>query len=514
MTDDSRRMRAGSFVLLMATTYLAGCGDETLAGPSTAGGDPGVSYIQRLPELDYVWASPDPAREGWPDPGSRVVWRAHVRNGSRVSREGVRYRWLLDGAETASGAVDLPAAGEATVDLPWSWTFERHLLAIEIDPDDAVDDELRNNRLAVVTDALSVGFYVERSLYEHFALHQADLGVGSTSFEDWAQRQISAYNDMFEEAVYPETPQGVHDRLRLDRITLVEDGALPLVPVDDPGFDPPQAVPNLNDRTVDIQWGFPTSTLLLYEDVHSVSTNNQFYYSGFMQHEMGHARYLVDVYGLDVYQGTAGDTISILEDGEPVAGSRYMPGTSTIYNGEEGIYLYQAQQGLMHDDWTYLDRHSAGALNLIAGQRATRGNFNEPENLGAYLNDLPAENRVTILDGDGNPLVGAQVSVYRSERDPLLGNLDSSYRKYFDDTPDMQRVADAEGRVLLGRDPFSDGTGVVLLLDFTNGTIILRVEHEGRVGYGFLDVTAFNQAYWRGETDLADHVLQIELHAP
>lgn len=504
-------MRTPTVLLASCVLSLVACGSDGPSGPSPAVGDVGIAFIQRLPEVDYVLSSRDPAREGWPLPGSEVVWRAHIRNGTDARRESVRYRWLLDGAEIAGAVVDIPAAGEATIDLARPWSFERHLLVFEIDSRETGRSTL-NDRLEIFTDALSVGFYVERSVYEHFARHQVDLGVGSTSFEDWAQRQIRAYNEMFEAAIYPEAAAGVLDRLRLDRITVVEDGALPLVPVARAGFQAAQAVPNLGDRTVDIQWGFPASVLPAYQDTRTVISSNQFYYSGFLQHEMGHARYLVDVYGLDVYQGTSGDSISILEGGLPVVGSRFMPGVQTTFNGDPGTRVYQAQQGLMHDDWTYLDRHSAGALNRIAGHRATRGNFNAPENLGEYLNDLPAENRLTVQHAAGQPLPGALVSLYRSEQDAVLHSLDSIYRKHYDAEADLELIADAEGRVLLGRDPFSGGTGVILRDDFTNATLIVRVEHEGRVGYGFLDVTSFNQAYWRGETDLADHLLRVELH--
>lgn len=508
MLNRAHRLHWGA-LLLLPGLLVSGCGSSDTTGPGTAAGDLTIGYIQRLPELDYVQDAQDPTRQGWPAPGSQVVWRAHLKNWAGRSRSGVGYRWLLDGVEVMSGVVDLPAQGEGTVDFPWTWTFDRHRLALEIDPDDAFEEEPRNNHLEIFTDALSVGLYVERGIYDYFAAHQADLGVGSTCFEDWAQRQITALNDMLAAAVYPETPEGVHDRFRLDHITIVADGALPLVPVNDPNGA--TTVPNLNDRTVDIQWGFPATNTAPYADTHTVSTDNQFYYSGVLQHEMGHARYLVDVYGLDVYQGTAGDSIGIRESGAPVAGSNLMPGTAVNFDGVSGIKVYQAQQGLMHDDWTYLDRHSAGALNRIAGWRATEGNFVDPGNIGVYLNDLPSQNRLTVEDATGTPLPGAHVWLYRSERGSVTDNLAGHYRKYFDDAPDLELVADGQGRVLLGRDPFSSGAGVVLDEDFTNGTVIVRVEHEGKVGYGFLDVTGFNQAYWRGETDLADHVLKVRL---
>jgi len=70
---------------------------------------------------------------------------------------------------------------------------------------------------------------------------------------------------MLANAIYPETPKGVRDRVRLDKITVVPDGALPLVPLT--GIDQPGAGssthPNRNDRRVDMQWGFPAELLLL-----------------------------------------------------------------------------------------------------------------------------------------------------------------------------------------------------------------------------------------------------------
>lgn len=507
-------------LFLLVGVLLAGCGDnsspsEPATGPvpeDTTPQDLIIRYIQRLPELDYAWGSENPARDGWPTPGSQVQWQAHVLNRMPDAHEGVGYRWTLDGVAVDSGQVDLPAEGEATVAYPWTWTFDRHTLRFEIDPANEVDEETRNDTLTIFTDALSVGFYVEQTFYDRFAAHQAALGIGSTSFEDWAQRQIRRYNDMFEAAVYPETPNGVLDRYRLDKITLVADSALPLVPVSDTltNFSLEQAVPNLDDRTVDIQWGFPSALAYVYSDFTSRSTNNQFYYSGFLQHEMGHARYLFDLYSLNVYDGTSGSRVDIMEDDVRVAGSEYMPGSRIDFNGQEGRLLYAAPKGLMNGQWTYIDRHSAGALNRIAGQRATRGNYNCPENCAVYLDDLPAENRLTV-SALGEPLGGASVRVYRSHRNPASDVRPGDYQKYYDNIPDMELVADDRGRVLLGHDPFSGGEGIVSVDDLSNGTIILRVEYDGQVAYGFLDVTPFNEAYWRGETDLADYTLNLTL---
>jgi len=83
-----------------------------------------------------------------------------------------------------------------------------------------IKTEEGNNEITVFTDAISVGFYVEQGVYDYFHEHQKKLGVGSNSFEDWAHRQVSIWNNMLEDAVFPDVPNGVLDRIRLDKITI------------------------------------------------------------------------------------------------------------------------------------------------------------------------------------------------------------------------------------------------------------------------------------------------------
>lgn len=91
--------------------------------------------------------------------------------------------------------------------------------------------------------------------------------------------QVESYNLLLARAVYPETPNGVLDRIRLDRVTVVADGALPLDPAGanvGGSFTPAQARPNLPDRSVDLQWGFPSDLLdpryAVYNDHSSLKT--------------------------------------------------------------------------------------------------------------------------------------------------------------------------------------------------------------------------------------------------
>jgi hypothetical protein len=474
-----------------------------------------IRYVERLPAIGYVLDATDPTTQGWPEKGSVVTWRAHLRNWTSTSMAGVDYVWTLDGVPAASGSFSVGQNTEASLDFPWPWERTRHRLELRVDASNrfTVPGGPRNHIL-IDTDALAVGLYVEQGVYDYFRQHQAELRIGNSSFDDWAQLQVELWNLIFERATYADSPQGVLDRVRIDAVHLVPDGSLPLDPLARSiggSFDPPQARPNVGDTSVDLEWGFPLAEVTggIYNDTRSLATNNQFYYSGFIQHEMGHARYLVDVYPWDVYDGTAGSSVELTEGGVHVAGSRYMPGTPATVNGVPGIQVHRTpHQGLMNSDWRYVDDYSAAALNLIAGRRAVDGNYNEPANLGAFLNDLPRDNQVTLRDPSGRPLSNARVQVFQSTPGDSRGQY---YTKLFDATPDLERQADAQGQVRLGQNPFSNDGPVRFVDASANGTIILRVEQGGQVGYAFLESSDFNMEYWRGHLDLGQYSLILTL---
>jgi hypothetical protein len=95
--------------------------------------------------------------------------------------------------------------------------------------------------------------------------------------------------------------------------------------------------------------------------------------------------------------------------------------------------------------------------------------------------------------------------VYRAEPGDPGGGL---YTKRFDDRADLMLRADEQGRVDLGRNPFAPGP-VIMADDYTNAVAILRVEHEGRVAFAFLESSAFNLEYWRGRTELGQYELTV-----
>lgn len=428
-----------------------------------------VAWISRAPELEYVWGSANPHVDGWPLAGTTVTWRAHVRSW-RSETTAVPYVWRIDGVEHARGVVTLAPNAVTTVELPWLWTFDRHRIAFALEG---------ANELEVFSDGLSVGFWVEQSFHDYFRANQSKLGIGSTGFEDWSQRTIALFNDMAAMA-------GVIDRWRLQKIVIVPDGALPLN-----GLPPDASLgangathPDQYDRTVDLMWGFRTAHLSQYTRGTRVDPLNWFYTGVGVLHELGHARYLVDVYAWDARHAPPHFVIDV-------------PGVAPSEAG--GLVHRTPEQGLMNKHYSFIDRYSAIAMNRIAGRRAVMGNYNEPRNFAEFLNDLPAENRVTIRDEHGVAIPNADVEIYQATRTtptPLW------YGAHFDATPDLVLRTDALGRVLVGRSPF--GT-VVHAPDLNTGVAIVRVGSK----IGYLESRLFNLAYWRGETEFADHELIV-----
>jgi len=507
-----RTMAMGLFMSLAAFPLRAQSGIND---------DLSVRYIHRTPEIDFVPNASDPSTEGWPEVGQEVTWQAIVKNWSNEAVSDVAWEWHLDGVPVSSGMVDIPARGEATVEYAWNWTFERHELEFALDTNGQVQEfSETNNAVAIFTDALTVGFYVEQSLYDFFHEHQHKLGDGANSFDDWAQRNVRMFNEALAGAIYPETPEGVLDRVRLDAITIVEDDELPLADIVQTGNGTiqnpsPELVPNGDDRTVDIQSGFVSSSIDWpgWEDHESADVRNPFWYHGVMWHETGHARYLIDVYGFNVIHNFDGNQILITENDEPVIGTPFMPADRFGPEGPTAVYIPHRTEiaGLMNSNrYEIIDRYSAAALNLIAGRRAVSGNFNAPQNLGVFMNDLPAENRLIVRNEHGTALSGASVSIYWSETEGRIGE---PYFKYFDDQPDLEFTSDGDGVVLLGRNPFSPDD-IRHGLGGTNGVAIVRVEHDGLIGYGFLESMYFNLKYWSGDTELAAHDLSVTLVDP
>jgi hypothetical protein len=444
-----------------------------------------VTYIERTPRYNYDAAKNNPA------PGDLVTFRGHIKNWDNVTPSAT-YRWDLDGNPVASGTLSDLQPNEERV-VTWQWTFQPgpHLIRLTVDPDNAVTEfSEANNVVEDRTDGVIVGFWVEQSLYNYFHDRQRDLGIGSNSWEDWAQRQMAKWNEHNASSIWDVTPNGVTDRVRIDKITVVPDNALPL----NGGLAGNN--PDSRDKTVDMMWGFewdPTSTF--YSNTTSKDPGNPFYLEPSLVHEMGHARYLVDEYTWDVANNSDVTQVQIIEPttGRPVAGTSLMP-----YLAFDSVLYYNQSGGIMTGPYgnNIWSPHEAGALQRIAGRRAVAGNMNAPGNIGEFLNDLPAANHVRFVNGAGQPLVGADVRWYAASPGPGYGG------KTFDNTPEYTLTADADGYVHLPRDPFLPGQ---------HKEAVIRIASGGQIWYRFFEVGEMNLEYWRGHTQNGYYTIELPL---
>jgi hypothetical protein len=390
------------------------------------------------------------------------------------------------------GTLDFNGPSLMETELPWKWTFARHEIVLEIDPhDDVTEVEERNNRLLIHSNALGVGVYVERTYWESATEKMPQANIGVATFDDFVQKHIRRFNEMAANAIYPETPQGVLDRWRIDEIHLVEDGVIPLAApypeARDWGAGPDgwgTLYPNVKDYTVDIQWGFTAVTSTYWPEY----TPWILMIGNSTIHEFAHARTMIDTYAWNV--AVPDDILRMKE--LPLATNGRMYSTR--------------QHGLMHFDWGHLDRYSAAAMNRMTGRRAIRGNYNEPWDLGWFLNDLPQKNVVRLVRLDGTPLANRGIRIYQptGEQTPFPG--EPAYRLIYNETPSLTLTTDANGSMTLGRNPIA-AQDLISRVDQTNGVAIVEIDDAGTRRWAFLDSLEFNLAYWRGETEEAHYEL-------
>lgn len=507
--------------------------------------DLNVTLIERTPKYDYD------ATKNMPAPGDVVTFHGHIRywgdESTPVQPVGaVAYQWKIDGEVVQSSVIgdpdsgvgfeplrppfdfdyagypnptdkaalrnpaywpknpeafptSSPPTGWRVVTLPWVWQDGEHTVELIVDPYNTIAEKSeKNNSIKQRTDAIMAGFWVEESMWTYFHEHQDELGptLGSNSWEDWIQRQMAKQNQLYEAAIWPNAPDGVLTRVRIDRIIVVPDGYLPL----NGGL--PSNNPDTSDKTIDLAWGFATSLLsgTMYSNTTSTSEGNAFYIEQSLIHELGHARYLIDSYGFDVHNTSSYDSVQIYEGDTYVAGSAYMP---FVAFGE--VLHYNQNGGVMSGPYGFQwSPYEAGALNLIAYDRATCGNMNAPCNIGVYLQNLPQANHMQMVDAYGWQRPAADVRVYNATSGP------GWYGKTFDNTPDQYYTADAAGWITMPRNPFNPGGTISHTYGLANSVMILRVQQGTQIWYRFVEASDFNMQYWAGNTEDGFYTLELD----
>lgn len=478
--------------------------------------DVDVWFIERLPRINF-----DGPNDGLPVPGSQVTWRAHVFNWGK-SPAPVRYTWRLNGEVVAQGErtvpVGPPGVEPTHFDLPWTWTPERHNLSFHVEVLDGRPQLVSGNKeIEIQTNAITLGLWVERSIWDFMHEHQHRLPSNdANSFAGWGQRMVRFWNQMFKDAVWEHFPDGITERVRLDRVIVVPDFALPLAG----GL--PSNHPDRRDKTVDMMWGVESEDIVPGKQVPlshwwSPEAAIQDYNNGVFQrrerdrpfwiglgyiHELAHARYLIDAYGFNVHSGVGNDLnnrhILVTDEHGPILG-RYMP-------IEHDIQQWQRYSGQMGGNYWIWSAYEAMCWNRVAGKRARGGNYNAPNTIGEFLQEIPTELVYRFVDTDGNPLSNAMLRVYRAEGLP-----GSWYGKRFPDIVGIETQLDSQGRVSLDRKLWAADGVIRHSFGIANGVALFRVTYQGRHYFKFEEVTDANIAYNLGHRDRFELTRVIQL---
>ena len=537
---------AAALVAALAAALTAGAAwamlpDDNWNAPKPNKPDLSVLYIERLPRYPGLAArytsvdTPEagsgdalppqlltPNEKHAPAPGETVTFIAHVKNKGPVKSNWYRYSWLLDGREVDAGSGDaLEPEQEATFELKWTWQGGDHFVAFEVDRERLNDEITRyNNSVVDRTNALSLQFFVEQSVYAFF--NTVQNGRWAYGFEDWAQFQVAQMNKEFRDSIYPSCPNGIEERVRLDKVFIIPDGwgsadgmhvpnvvVRPHPTVKDwwqiPDLDHPQFV-NANDPPRDVQsqtytnglsgcdgvWGFSVDLLKPRENGKHFYTDTPRWITGSewpLHHELGHQLGRADHYLLPV----SGD------QDRAVPGLGFSPPSDYCDDMMfSGNYAHDDNIGKHARAWDstyrFYSEHTAGSFNRDEGVR--RGLF------GEYFSDIPKTNVFLFVDEEGKPVTEAAVRLYRSigrgYTNPAIAA-----------APAFTGETSAKGIYTLNERPFN-----VIFCWGSNGVILCELEKAGKKLYGWVTLAEFNTAYWRGHADEAHHLIIVRPFEP
>ena len=437
-----------------------------------------VAWLSRAPlyapyAVDYPDGWTPELRPGtendkhWPDPGEPITFSAHIANRGTQPTGAFSYRWRMDGNDVLAGTVANLAPGEwITLTMSWRWDQARHWVSLDADVANAVAEVTeQNNRLEEATDALYQDIRVHPYAYEAFKHYQN--ARGSYNFEDWIQTHYAQLNQRFAQAVYPDAPQGILDRVRINSIRVTTDTTSGLanydggwqidVPRDDPDTPENESILAAEDYAAHVAKGIDWGLI----------------------HEVSHQLGMIDLYQLNLEQ----DLVLLPDKDElPLLMSYACRNCDIMSGGDTSPYKNE----------TYYSSYSAAALNRNYGQR--RGYY------GEFLFDIPLTNVLVLRDNAGAPLAGAQVQVYQKTDAglPLIpvisGTSDANGLFILPNRPLSVEITTATGHTL-HPNPF----GRINVVG-TNGELLFKVSRGGNDDYTWHQILDFNLAFWRGMT--------------
>lgn len=444
-----------------------------------------VAFIERLPR-DPSWRGRVRTEGGLqflegdagvaklrPAPGDEVTFRIHVLNAGSVLSSNASCRVAIDGQDLKSTSIPpLPPGRSQVVELTWPWSDSARSITVDIDSGLVAPEIVTwNNSFEEPLQGLGVTAVVARDRYEAFQIERNV--VDSFCFEDWFQYQLRSLNTLLAESVYPSAPHGILERVRCDRVLVVDDPVI-------------------------AEWPLDCASVALFgpmQEGASLTDTAQYVDASLLQ-SIGRDLGLVDL--------SATDT-SIRQC--------LVRNTRDGYVQRRHLFPWPGTMMYTAGGFTFSEQ-CAGHLNKILGRpRGFRGD---------YLYQLPKTIVLEVQANTGAALEGVGVDVFQLMSD---GEFAGAIVGADENSPLFSAATDASGRVGLPNvDVVSHKTpnGYELrpnpfgkiALDGSNGLLMIRVRHQAAEEYHFLRLFDCSVAYLRGAHDEYVHRISTRFASP
>jgi hypothetical protein len=469
-----------------------------------------VTYIERTPryyryEIVYQNDVPKLApgtenNQRWPNVGEEVTYIAHVQNKGLPATSDFSYNWKVnDLVVESSTSAGLESKQEATFSYKTVWTNTPQNVTFTTDVDNLIAENSEdNNRLTIGSHDLTFAIFVEKGLYDIFS-NNPNM-IGTYSFEDWIQNHFAKMHERFGQAKYPTSPNGIADKIRIDRIVVADELDGPTSPMNS----------NPDANKYDGRWQFVDGDTT---NAQGINGEWQTYFNEHgtsidwgLNHELTHQLGVVDLYRFNLKNDPADNNgIHVLgADGQNIPVS-----TLPTYKYNEILFEHQGLMGAgdtsPYNNETYFESHTAAGMNRHTGMR--RGFY------GEYLFDTPTVTSLLIKDASGSIADDAQITLYQSNSSQVYDNI-----------PEFAGTTNSQGLITLPNRPVVGTTTVTghtlkanpfgqINVVGTNGTMLVKIEKDGKIGYGWLLLHDLNMAYWAGNTQEATISINSSLSA-
>lgn len=455
------------------------------------GGDPDFSCvcIERTPKCNRYQVRYDQYRpylrsgtendQRWPDPGETVTYIGYVYNGGTTNGD-CTCEWYTNGVLFSSAVVSVPAGTFASNSVSFPWPSGGEMvdgavdITMQLKPSGAGDElSTTNNVITISTRDLTITFFMAQEYFDELSKKQNLWGTRNAV--DWLRTQFKDMHDKFAQSVYPATPDGIIEQIRIDKFIVMPNASLGAAINSDP---------NLNKN--DGRWAIWSGSA--GHDAAEVASRAAGYANTFghridygLIHELAHQLGLIDIYQYDV-EG---------------------PANIVTHDGVPALFERKAQQpGMMrtHGDLPFSE-FSAIAMNSQVGRR--RGYYGDFQFL------IPRTNVLLILDNAGNPLANATIECFRRV---------GSYFK--DDDLTVSGNTDVNGLFTLPNsgDTYATSNGYTLyqhpfgFLSVVGGNqLLVRITKGDARFYHWFDCIDANILYWRGNSSVATHAINAKL---